>query len=161
MKIKPHADTPSSTLNPKGRLARDLQATALQAGYLSIVCAHWLSYQGTPWDAANHEPADMPAAVTGADRFNKARKLCGAWDRAKYGHKTPTYRWKNGWKRSGRLLDNLDSIPTPNWNAAATWDWWDVFHYWLDGNLERDLEVTLSYLPVENRNRVRKELNDY
>ena len=167
MKIKPHAYGPDDILNPKGHTAVNYAATARQAGYLSIVCAHWLNYKQTPWAAALDEPTyDLPANFHDAKRFNKARKLCGAWDTSRYGPKATTIRFKQKglfttWTRNGKNPDSPDSIKVAAPNASARWDWWDVFYYWLDGSLERNMQELLALTTTGQAVKVRKELNDF
>ena len=167
MKIKAHALGPDDILNPRGRTATDYAATARQAGYLSIVCAHWLNYKENPWDAALDEPNyDLPTQWPDAKRFNKARKLSGAWDKGSYGAKHTTIKFKTGelfttFLRNGKNPDNPDSIKVAQPNASARWDWWEVFHYWLDGGLERNITELLALTTKGQAAKVRKELDDF
>ena len=168
MKIKPHALGPDDILNPNGVTAKNYAATSLSAGYLSIVCAHWLNYKENPWDAALDEPTyDLPASFPDAKRFNKARKLCGAWDTSRYGPKRNTMKFKDGglygwtYLRNGKRPENPDSIKVAQMNAAYRWDWWDVFYHWLDGGLERNITELLALTTKGQAVKVRKELDDF
>lgn len=134
MEIKSKALTPTDTLNPRGNLARELQTTTLRAAYLSTVCAHWLNHhQRQTWRAANEEPTyNLPNTTTQAKRFNQARRRSEAWD----------------------TKDKAGP-------AAARWHWPTVFDYWLSGGLERDVDALLKTMPKENRDRVRRELDEF
>ena len=134
VKIKPKATTPDDWLNPKGAIARDMRTSALRAGYLSIVCAHWLNHhQQETWRAGIDEPTwDLPARFPDAKRFNQARKRCEAWD----------------------TKDRATAV-------AKRWDWPTVFAYWLSGGLERDVDALLRMMPSESRDRVRRELDEF
>ena len=142
MKIRTKALGPDDILNPKGNTARDLANTALRAGYLSIVCSHWLSYQGETWRAEQTEPYTVPKNYPDAARYNKALGKCRAWDRGWYGEKRAKH-----------------SIAKPN--AATKWDWPTVFNYWLTGALDRNIEDLLALTTRDNRDRVRRELRDF
>ncbi len=142
MKIRVKALGPDDILNPKGVTARELANTALRAGYLSIVCAHWLSYQPATWMAEQTEPYQVPKRWPDAARYNKARVKCRAWDRGWYGEK----RGKRGVAKR---------------NAAALWDWPTVFNYWLTGGMDRNIEDLLALTTRDNRDRVRRELSEF
>lgn len=60
-----------------------------------------------------------------------------------------------GWKEADKHLK--DALGTTYWRTP-TWKYgweWTVDH-WLDGGLERSIQVSLSYMPSENRKRVKK-----
>jgi hypothetical protein len=171
VRIEKQADKPlgpDDILNPRGATARDYAATAKQAAYLSIVCAHWLNYKPDVWAAMNDEPTtDMPTSFPDAKRFNKARKLCGAWDTSNYGPKRNTLKFKDGgllgwtYTRNNKRPDNPDSIKVADPKPAAKWDWFQVFNYWLEGGLERNIEEMLALTTKDQAAKVRQELNDF
>jgi len=151
--------------NPKGTINRQYESCVRQASYLAIVCAHWLQYWNGHIDRArDNEPFyDPPEAWPDQVRFKKARKLCGFWDRTRYGEKKPTLRWKEsqGWRRANRNPQMQESIPVAQPNASATTGWRTVFDRWWSGTLQRDIDSLLAVLPEENRVRVVEELDKF
>jgi len=154
----------SEALNPKGRLAKDLEISAKKASWLSLVCSHWLVFKGgDAWRARIDEPTyNLPKAFKDAARFNKARKECGAWEIEK--PRVPTLRYtirKDGvgvWKRSGKLLSNQESVPVAQPSWSARWVWPDVFDYWYTGRLDAAVENLRMMLPETNQLTIDREL---
>ena len=134
MKIERQAIDMSEMLNPRGRLARDLEMTARRASWLSLMCAHWLAFKGDNAEAARRdEPTyNLPKFFRDSERFNLARKKSGAYERS----------------RSKRA--------TPSW--ADRWDWAWVFNYWYSGGLDGAVKNLMEMLPSENVKAIEREL---
>jgi len=125
----------ASILNPRGNLAKELEATAKRASWLMLVCEHWLAYKGGDYMEAKYdEPTyDLPKAFEDAARFNKARKACTAWE-----------------PRSSRVA------------AQSTWSyrwyWPDVFDMWFFGAMANALDAIKANLPETNVETIEKEV---
>ena len=134
MRIESSALPTSDFLNPRGGIAKDLEMTAKRASWLSLMCAHWLSYKGDDAEAARRdEPTyNLPNFFRDSERFNLARKKSGVYERA----------------RSKRA--------TPSW--AERWDWEWVFDYWYTGRLDDAVKNLMEMLPPENVEAIEKEL---
>lgn len=105
--------------------------------WLDLVCEYWLSYKGDNVQRAMYdEPTfDLPKSFPIAERFNRARKECGAW--------APYPKRKS---------------ETPQ-SEASRWEWPVVFEYWHSGGMRRGVDALLECIPEESRVKVLKELN--
>lgn len=164
MKLVRQATPVADILNPRGQLAKKLEKSAKQASWLAVLCEYWLSYNHDNADRARHnEPTyDLPKALPNAGRFNKARKLCGAFEhRPAVAPRLSRRVLKSGevkYLRGGKDVTDPESIPTVDPAPADVWDWGWVFDHWYDGGLGRSIDAMLDMLPDENRVKVETEM---
>jgi len=141
-------------LNHKGGLAQELQATAIRAYWLGVVCTLWLSHHNDDYDiASREEPSyDLPKQLDEDGRFARARKECKAWEPG-----SPAPHWPTvSVTKTGKIRKVAGRATNPR--PSQRWDWPWVFEYWFDGGLDRGLRELLDMLPVENVRRVKEEM---
>jgi hypothetical protein len=155
----------ADVINPRGNVAKELERSAKQAAWLSVLCEYWLSYNGDNPDKAAHNPPtyDMPKSMPNGKRFNKARKECGAFAKQNVNHQPRLSRrvLKSGevkYLRGGKDVNDIESIPAAEPRVCDIWDWRWVFNHWLDGGLDRSIDIMLELLPDENREKLRLEM---
>ena len=164
MKLFTTATPIADVINPKGRLAKDMERAAKQAVWLSVVCEYWLTFNGDNVDKAKHNPPtyDLPNVYTYAKRFNKARKDCGAFEVTNGTVPRHSRReLKSGevkYLRGGKSVDDPESIPVAVPSEFRKWDWPWVFTSWHNGGLQRSIDTWMDMLPKENQDKIRKEL---
>lgn len=164
MKLFTTATPVADVINPRGRLAKDMERTAKQAVWLSVVCEYWLTFKGDNVDKAKYDPPtyDLPLILPYAKRFNKARKESGAFDVTKATVPRHVRReLKSGevkYLRGGKNVDDPESIPVAVPSEYRKWDWPWVFTHWHEGGLQRSIETLMELLPEENQDKIRKEL---
>ena len=126
-----------ATLNPRGNLAKELEATAKNASWLSLLCGYWLAYHNDDAEAARRDPPTfkLPTKFPLADRYNKAYTNCGLWEPM-----APTV--KEGCR--------------PAWGTRTEWGW--IFDYWYSGGLDAGVEYLKRVLPEANVAAIEKEL---
>jgi len=165
VKMKTRTTPVAEILNPRGRLATDLETTIRRANWLDVLCEHWLSFHGDNVQKAMHDvPSyDLPKSFPSAVRFNKARKECGAFDRTTVN--PAKYKWKvlksgeGKWVRGNSDLGNPYTVPVAVLPDFVRWDWPTVFSHWLDGGLARAVAALSENLPEQNLSKIQKELD--
>ena len=163
MRLVKTATPIGDVMNPRGRLAKDLEKAARQAHWLSVVCEHWLTFHNDNVDAAAHDkPYTLPPSYPYAKRLNKALRECGMYDSRPAA--VPSMRMrelKSGeikFKRGGKDINDPESIPVhePSWDSR--WDWTWVFNHWLSGGLAKSVETVVEILPDDNAEAIRLEM---
>ena len=137
MKLESAGSTPiAEILNPRGNLAKELEATAKKASWLSLMCGYCLAYHHDNAEAARmDEPTyKLPSQFREAARYNKAYKNCGLFS----------------------PMAPLRGAYRPTFWSRSDWGW--IFDYWYSGGLDRGIEDLVSMLPQENRDAIAKEL---
>lgn len=145
-------------LNPKGRLAKDLEITIRQATWLAHLCSLWLAFQNDDLRKAKHDPPyQLPASYPEAERINKAIRESKYYDT--HPPRTATYRYRDGgWRRANRPLDDVATVPVAQPSNAKLVPWPQVFDYWWSGAMERNIRELAQVIPAENRERIEQEL---
>lgn len=153
----------SEILNPRGQVAKQLEASIRRASWLALLCEYWLSFNDDNTShAATYEPTyDLPKGLPNATRFNKARKECGAYTPNPV--RVPSIgrrHLKSGvtkYLRGNKDVNDIESTVAAEPMESKKWDWSWVFHHWHSGGLQRSIDDMMEMLPEENQVRLRKE----